>query len=134
MESRYDVRNLLDDQRLFSGPREIHSDKFLQETSDIDDERFNDLDSDEELLFDMDEDERQEHLTEKQREKQPSQFKGIQYGYGTEDKDVLEPTFQLHFEVPEGMAVVCIPFTLAGRHCQFERKRDALMVSQPLAA
>lgn len=73
----------------------------------MDDERFEDLDSDEELLFDMDEDERQEHLAQKRREKESSQYKGVQYGYDDEaNKVVQEPTFQLHFEVPEGMSVV----------------------------
>lgn len=102
---RYDIRNLLDDLRLFSGPREIHDDNFLQESSDMDDERFEDLDSDEEILFDMDEDERREHLEQKRLDKESTQHRGIQYSYGTEDKQVQESTFQLHFDVPERMAV-----------------------------
>jgi len=59
---RYDVRNLLDDQRLYTGPRDILDDDFLKEPSDIYEERFEDLDSDEDLLFDMDEDERKDYL------------------------------------------------------------------------
>lgn len=73
----------------------------------MDDERFEDLDSDEELLFDMDEDERQEHLAQKRQEKESSQYKGVHYEYDDDaNKEVQEPTFQLHFEVPEGMSVV----------------------------
>jgi len=61
---RYDARNLLDDQRFFSGPRDILDESFLQDPheEDVDDERYLDLDSDEEPLFDMDEDEREEYL------------------------------------------------------------------------
>lgn len=59
---RYDVRNLLDDQRLFTGPREIYDDHFLNDPCKLDEERFEDLDSDEELLFDMEEDERKDYL------------------------------------------------------------------------
>jgi hypothetical protein len=59
---RYDVRNLLDDQRLYTGPREIYDDHFLNDPSKLDEERFEDLDSDEELLFDMEEDERKDFL------------------------------------------------------------------------
>ncbi|KAF9963762.1 hypothetical protein BGZ65_012245 [Modicella reniformis] len=102
---RYDVRNLLDDQRLFSGTREIQGDNFQQETSDFDAERFKDLDSDEEYLFEMDEDEREEHLAQKRQENDPSRYKGIQYDYGAGNEQAQEPTFRLHFEVPEGMSV-----------------------------
>ncbi|KAF9344116.1 hypothetical protein BGX26_004762 [Mortierella sp. AD094] len=115
---RYDVRNLLDDKRLFTGLWVIQDDNFLQEASDLDDERFHDLDSDEEILFDMDEDEREEHivdddklitplaLAQKREENEPSQYKGMQYEY---DKDKSEnpeePIFRIHFDVPEGMTV-----------------------------
>ena len=62
IRNRYDVRNLLDDQRLYTGPREIHDNHFLNDSDELDEERFEDLDSDEELLFDMDEDERKDYL------------------------------------------------------------------------
>jgi len=53
----------LDSERLFTGPREIYDDRILdRDDRELDDERFADLDSDEEILFDMDEDERKEHL------------------------------------------------------------------------
>lgn len=60
--NRYDVRNLLDDQRLYTGPREIHDNLFLNGSDELDEERFEDLDSDEELLFNMDDDERKDYL------------------------------------------------------------------------
>lgn len=62
IQNRYDVRNLLDDQRLYTGPREIHDNHFLNDSDELNEERFEDLDSDEELLFDMDEDERKDYL------------------------------------------------------------------------
>ncbi|KAF9907527.1 hypothetical protein EC991_010823 [Linnemannia zychae] len=103
---RYDVRNLLDDQRLFTGPREIHHDKFLSDSSEFDEERFEDLDSDEEILFDMDEDERKDYLDRKQEQREGSSYKGVHYDYdGNQDEQVQEPTFYLHFDVPEGMAI-----------------------------
>ncbi|KAG0273410.1 hypothetical protein BGZ95_010765 [Linnemannia exigua] len=104
---RYDVRNLLDDQRLYTGPREIYGDQFLKEPSEFNEERFEDLDSDEELLFDMDEDERKDYLDRKQDQREGSSYKGVHYDYdydGNQDEEVLEPTFNLHFDVPEGMA------------------------------
>ncbi|KAF8939130.1 hypothetical protein BGZ58_010563 [Dissophora ornata] len=111
---RYDVRNLLDEERFFSGPRQIHDDNFLQESSDLDEDRFEDLDSDEELLFDMDEDEREEHLARKREENEASDYKGVQYEYEKDKADhIQESSFQLHFEVPEGMAVPDSEKTLA---------------------
>ncbi|KAI1317206.1 hypothetical protein EDD11_008898 [Mortierella claussenii] len=112
---RYDVRNLLDDERLFRGPRDILHDNFLQESSDVDEERFEDLDSDEEFLFDMDWDEREEHLAQKRREQETSNYKGIHYEYDKDNnaEQAPESTFQLHFEVPEGMAVPESEKTLA---------------------
>ncbi|KAG0204965.1 hypothetical protein BGX28_003266 [Mortierella sp. GBA30] len=102
---RYDVRNLLDDERLFSGHRDIYDLHFLSETLDLDQERFEDLDSDEELLFDMDEDERKEHL-ENKHENKNYQYKGAHYEYDKEGPgSVQDSTFHLHFDVPEGMAV-----------------------------
>ncbi|KAG0032001.1 hypothetical protein BGZ82_006714 [Podila clonocystis] len=104
---RYDARNLLDDQRYFSGPRDILDENFLKDpyVEEVDDERYLDLDSDEELLFDMDEDEREEHLARKRERRETSQYKGIRYDYDPDQQESQEPTFQLHFEVPEGMAV-----------------------------
>ncbi|KAG0371251.1 hypothetical protein BGZ54_008255 [Gamsiella multidivaricata] len=111
---RYDVRNLLDDERSFSGSREIRDDNFLQETSDLDENRYEDLDSDEELLFDMDEDEREEHLARKKEENEQSQFKGVGYDYDKDSsKQTVESIFQLHFDVPEGMTVPDSEKTLA---------------------
>ncbi|OAQ30391.1 hypothetical protein K457DRAFT_445483 [Linnemannia elongata AG-77] len=103
---RYDVRNLLDDQRLYTGPREIHDNHFLNDSDELNEERFEDLDSDEELLFDMDEDERKDYLDRKQEQREGSSYKGVHYDYdGNQEDQVLEPTFHLHFDVPEGMAV-----------------------------
>ncbi|KAG0331714.1 hypothetical protein BG000_010652 [Podila horticola] len=104
---RYDARNLLDDQRYFSGPRDILDDNILQDpyVDEVDDERYVDLDSDEELLFDMDEDEREEHLARKRDSRETSQYKGIRYNYDPHQQESQEPTFQLHFDVPEGMVV-----------------------------
>ncbi|KAG0375072.1 hypothetical protein BGX24_009577 [Mortierella sp. AD032] len=105
---RYDVRNLLDDQRLYTGPREIHDDHFLKEPSEFNEERFEDLDSDEELLFDMDEEERKDYLDRKQDQQEGSSYKGVHYDYdydGNQGEEVQEPTFHLHFDVPEGMVV-----------------------------
>ncbi|KAF9091438.1 hypothetical protein BGX23_005188 [Mortierella sp. AD031] len=103
---RYDVRNLLDDQRLYAGLREIHDEHFLGEPSELNEERFEDLDSDEELLFDMDEDERKDYLDQKRDQREESSFRGVRYDYdGNQNDEVLEPTFRLHFDVPEGMAV-----------------------------
>ncbi|KAF9209603.1 hypothetical protein BGZ59_010036 [Podila verticillata] len=104
---RYDARNLLDDQRYFSGPRDILDENLIHDPheEDVDDERYLDLDSDEELLFDMDEDEREEHLARKRESRGTSQYKGIRYDYD-QDQQAQEPEFQLHFEVPEGMAVI----------------------------
>ncbi|KAF8933078.1 hypothetical protein BGZ47_011052 [Haplosporangium gracile] len=103
---RYDVRNLLDDQRLYTGPRKIHDDHFLNYSDELDEERFEDLDSDEELLFDMDEDERKDYLDRKLEQREGLNYKGVHYDYdGNQDNQVLEPTFHLHFDVPEGMAV-----------------------------
>ncbi|KAF9124459.1 hypothetical protein BGW39_008195 [Mortierella sp. 14UC] len=111
---RYDVRNLLDDQRLFIGPREIHHDNFLSDPSEFDEERFEDLDSDEELLFDMDEDERKDYLDRKQERREGSSYKGVHYDYdGNQDEQVQEPAFYLHFDVPEGMATPESEKTLA---------------------
>ncbi|KAF9203863.1 hypothetical protein BGZ49_005940, partial [Haplosporangium sp. Z 27] len=110
----YDVRNLLDDERLFTGSRIIQTDDFLHDASDLDDERYHDLDSDEELLFDMDEDEREEHLAQKREENESSQYKGRAYEYDKdEDKEIQEPIFRIHFDVPEGMAVPDSEKTLA---------------------
>ncbi|GJJ70987.1 hypothetical protein EMPS_03337 [Entomortierella parvispora] len=103
---RYDGRNLLDSERLFTGPREIYDDRILDgDDSELDDERFADLDSDEELLFDMDEDERKEHLEQKRQDKEPSNYTGFGFNYGSEDAESHEPVYQIHFEVPEGMVV-----------------------------
>ncbi|KAF9542154.1 hypothetical protein EC957_002305 [Mortierella hygrophila] len=103
---RYDVRNLLDDQRLFTGPREIYDNYFLNDSDELDEERFEDLDSDEELLFDMDEDERRDYLDRKQEQQEGSSYRGVHYDYDDSQEDqVLEPIFHLHFDVPEGMAV-----------------------------
>ncbi|KAK5816603.1 hypothetical protein F5H01DRAFT_412698 [Linnemannia elongata] len=103
---RYDVRNLLDDQRLYTGPREIHDNHFLNDSDELNEERFEDLDSDEELLFDMDEDERKDYLDRKQEQREGSSYRGVHYDYdGNQEDQVLEPTFHLHFDVPEGMAV-----------------------------
>ncbi|KAF9922405.1 hypothetical protein FBU30_007460 [Linnemannia zychae] len=102
---RYDVRNLLDDKRLYAGPREI-CDEHLVDLAELDDERFEDLDSDEELLFDMDEDERKEYLDQKRERREESSYKGIYYDYNAEkEEQVPEPTFRIHFDVPEGMPV-----------------------------
>lgn len=74
---------------------------------DLQQERFEDLDSDEELLFDMDEDERKEHL-ERKREDKEYHYKGVHYEYDEYGRtSVQEPTYRLHFDVPEGMIVVC---------------------------
>ncbi|KAF9957823.1 hypothetical protein BGZ70_009382 [Mortierella alpina] len=110
---RYDVRNLLDDDRLFSGPRDIYDAHFLSEAADLHQERFEDLDSDEELLFDMDEDDRKEHL-ERKREDKDYDYKGVHYEYGEHGHtSVPEPTYRLHFDVPEGMPVPDSEKTLA---------------------
>ncbi|KAF9982156.1 hypothetical protein BGZ75_006471 [Mortierella antarctica] len=110
---RYDVRNLLDDDRLFSGPRDIYDTQLLSEGADLQQERFEDLDSDEELLFDMDEDERKEHL-ERKREDNEYDYKGVHYEYGEHGHvNAQEPTYRLHFDVPEGMAVPDSEKTLA---------------------
>ncbi|KAF9430099.1 hypothetical protein BGZ94_008303 [Podila epigama] len=101
---RYDARNLLDDQRYFSGPRDTLDEDYLQD-SHLDDERFMDLDPDEELLFDMDEDEREEHLANKRESLEKSNFKGVRYDYEQGQEELQEPSFVLHFEVPEGMNV-----------------------------
>ncbi|KAG0044196.1 hypothetical protein BGZ83_010562 [Gryganskiella cystojenkinii] len=104
---RYDGRNLLDSERLFSGPRELYDEHILyhdDDDSELDQERFADLDSDEELLFDMDEDERKEFLEEKRQAREPSNYTGIGYDYG-ETEGSAEPSYQIHFEVPDGMVV-----------------------------
>ncbi|KAF9186675.1 hypothetical protein BGZ51_001807 [Haplosporangium sp. Z 767] len=103
---RYDARNLLDDERLFTYPREVHDQEFQLEATDLDAERYEDLDSDEELLFDMDEDERKEHLARKWEENEQHEYKGVHYDYDKDSSErVNESAFQLHFEVPEGMAI-----------------------------
>ncbi|KAF9435713.1 hypothetical protein BGZ76_005678 [Entomortierella beljakovae] len=111
---RYDVRNLLDDERLFTGSRDIHNDKFLHEIPDLFHDRFQDLDSDEELLFHMDEDEREEHLAQKRDVEPTSDYKGVQFNYDHDkDEDEPIPTYNIHFEVPEGMIVPDSEKTLA---------------------
>ncbi|KAG0219867.1 hypothetical protein BGW41_008141, partial [Actinomortierella wolfii] len=100
----YDARNLLDDQRYFTGPRQVYDNTLLgAETGlDLDLERYGDLDSDEEILFGMDEYEREEHLEEKRSAAYRLDRRGFGFNYGEDTNDA--PSFKLHFSVPEGMA------------------------------
>ncbi|KAF9973402.1 hypothetical protein BGZ73_003342 [Actinomortierella ambigua] len=101
---RYDARNLLDDQRYFTGMRQVHDNTLLGvgRDYDLDQERYENLDSDEEIMFDMDEYEREEHLEEKRSAAYRLDRRGIGFNYDDEAKDVAP--FTLHFSVPEGMA------------------------------
>ncbi|KAG0258010.1 hypothetical protein BG011_003589 [Mortierella polycephala] len=111
---RYDARNLLDDERLFTYPREVYDQEFQLEATDLDEDRFEDLDSDEEILFDMDEDEREEYLARKCEENEQHEYRGVHYDYDKDSSEqVNELAFQLHFEVPEGMAIPESEKTLA---------------------
>lgn len=61
-QKRYDARNLLDDLMVLSSQNNENNDHH-EEEEDLDTERFADLDSDEEKLFDMsDEDERDQYV------------------------------------------------------------------------
>ncbi|KAF9898003.1 hypothetical protein BX616_004637, partial [Lobosporangium transversale] len=112
---RYDARNLLDDERFFTGFRDISGNHHFFEreegwSKELDEERYQDLDSDEELLFDMDEDDREEHLAQKRAEQESSSnYRGVHYAYDKDennhDRNSTESAFQLHFEVPERMSV-----------------------------
>ncbi|KAG0265871.1 hypothetical protein DFQ27_000322 [Actinomortierella ambigua] len=97
---RYDARNLLDDQRYFTGSRQVHDNALLGEYG-LDQERYEDLDSDEEIMFDMDEYEREDHLEEKRSEAYRLDRRGIGFTYDEEPTDFTP--FKLHFSVPEGM-------------------------------
>ncbi|KAF9159254.1 hypothetical protein DFQ26_006753 [Actinomortierella ambigua] len=96
---RYDARNLLDDQRYFTGSRQVHDNALLGEYG-LDQERYEDLDSDEEIMFDMDEYEREDHLEEKRSEAYRLDRRGS--GFYDEEPTDFTP-FKLHFSVPEGM-------------------------------
>lgn len=46
-------------------------------------------------------------IDRKQEQQEGSSYRGVHYDYdGNQEDQVLEPTFHLHFDVPEGMAVV----------------------------
>ncbi|CAO3571981.1 unnamed protein product [Mortierella alpina] len=61
----------------------------------------------------MDDDERKEHL-ERKREDKEYDYKGVHYEYGEQGHtSVQEPTYRLHFDVPEGMVVPDSEKTLA---------------------
>lgn len=46
-------------------------------------------------------------IDRKQEQREGSSYTGVHYDYdGNQEDQVLEPTFHLHFDVPEGMAVV----------------------------
>ncbi|KAF9585830.1 hypothetical protein BGW38_000541 [Lunasporangiospora selenospora] len=110
---RYDARNLLDNTRYFLGPVELSENSGL-DAPDLDEERFEDLDSEEEFMFDMDEDERDDYLAQKREQESESSYKGVHYDYdGTASLPVQEPTFRVHFDVPEGMSVPDTEKTLA---------------------
>ncbi|KAG2176129.1 hypothetical protein INT43_005362, partial [Umbelopsis isabellina] len=113
---RYDARNLLDDLMVLSSRKSVNDD-CEEEEEELDAERFADLDSDEEKLFDMsDEDERDQYVEEKRkRRKMEEENKAFQYSYDSqnqsngsqgglsEEKTIEEPAEEINcsFRIPD---------------------------------
>ncbi|KAI8053901.1 hypothetical protein BDF22DRAFT_443240 [Syncephalis plumigaleata] len=85
---RYDVRNLLDEQQLDAVRYteklgELTDSVKFAEEQELDSMRYHDLDSDEEVLFDMDAQEREQHVEEKRkRNKLADEGREFYYDYG----------------------------------------------------
>ncbi|KAJ3077851.1 hypothetical protein HK102_004920, partial [Quaeritorhiza haematococci] len=119
MLDRYDVRNLLDDRRLFqkmkgkpAASASPSTDAEIEEEKVLDEERYRDLDSEEEMLNGMSEDERENYLEEKRKRRQMEKD-GKLYGYQYEQQkpepiDSTEtqkpPAFKLKYPAPQGVA------------------------------
>ncbi|TPX70591.1 hypothetical protein SpCBS45565_g01652 [Spizellomyces sp. 'palustris'] len=86
---RFDVRNLLDDLAICDQPA-CHIPDADSEDEMCDEERYRDVDSEEEALFDMSEDERVEYLEEKRRRRLEENNRGIHYDYGPGDGNIVD--------------------------------------------
>ncbi|KAJ3298810.1 hypothetical protein HK104_010258 [Borealophlyctis nickersoniae] len=106
---RYDVRNLLDNIDDQLGPTENETDA---EEQQYDEERYRDIDSEEEALFDMSEDERLSYVEEKRKRRRMEQEgKVFVYNYpkSTDSKDsevadsLPKREIKLKYPAPDGV-------------------------------
>ncbi|KAI9274778.1 alternative splicing regulator-domain-containing protein, partial [Phascolomyces articulosus] len=114
---RYDVRHMLEDlSKELSYNHHMatttHSDREKEQDELCNNERYADLDSEEELLFDMSEDEREAHVDEKRREREKkeeeSKFHAFDYdGKNKEEKDRsdIQNEIASEYKAPEDMIV-----------------------------
>ncbi|KAI7848419.1 alternative splicing regulator-domain-containing protein [Circinella umbellata] len=112
MMDRYDVRHMMEDlekelSQYDSKQQHINKDEDL-----CNQERYEDLDSEEEMLFDMSEDERDEHVEEKKRERekkeQEAAFHVFDYdGKIKEEKDrsAIQQEIASEYKAPDDMVV-----------------------------
>ncbi|KAI8145232.1 hypothetical protein BJV82DRAFT_605443 [Fennellomyces sp. T-0311] len=103
MMDRYDVRHLLPDLPRASQTHSVPKDK------ELDQERYADLDSEEEALFDMSEDEREAHVEEKRRQRQKKEEKSFQaYNYEGQ-RMAVQKELAAQYKAPADMAVPASP-------------------------
>ncbi|KAI9140759.1 hypothetical protein BKA69DRAFT_495926 [Paraphysoderma sedebokerense] len=111
---RYDVRNLLHTRSeldSFSRPSTTPSvpTDLLEEERQCDEERYKDVDSDEEMIFDMSDDEREEYIEEKNKRKEMAEKGRVwKFDYGKSPWELNEnnDTGMLNFK-PIGSFLLC---------------------------
>ncbi|KAK9761856.1 hypothetical protein K7432_012917 [Basidiobolus ranarum] len=102
---RYDVRNLLDTYEKFENRTSIRASSSSTATEkELDAQRYLDLDSEEEEVFDMSEDERNTYIEEKKKRRRMQAAKK-EYAYLYEQAEAPKPAKPLDFkfQVPDGM-------------------------------
>ncbi|CAG8735931.1 7812_t:CDS:2, partial [Acaulospora morrowiae] len=113
---RYDVRNLLDDREQFKKASYTMSrrNEDIEQEKIIDEERWRDLDSESEDLFEMSEEERDEYIEEKKEKRTTDENKGYNYHYQyteesqsydetEESNNEVKSTYTPKYSVPVGM-------------------------------